>query len=151
MADRNEYFPTDPVRGAGGAGNVYAFSARAEMLTTDLVAGKSVGLGIMPKGAVILTGSVRPDDMDTNVSPALVLYLGDAGSIGRLLTITGGQTGVSHFSLSNASAGYVYPSDTEILLTCGTSAATAAGGYIRVNILYTFDLTNGAFRARRGG
>lgn len=26
-----------------------------------------------------------------------------------------------------------------------------AAGFIRVNILYTFDLTNGAFRARRGG
>jgi hypothetical protein len=133
MADRNAI--TQPQAGPEGFYRTSkAFGVTAlPILAADLVAANTVQLFQVPKGFTAMRLYFAPSDMDTNGSPTLTLSLGDSGSAARLLSVfTGGQSGTSTSTIATTGVAFKFTADTNIQLTVGTGAATAAAGTVTV-------------------
>ena len=111
-------------------------------MTTAMIdnADDEVGLFYLPKGAVVVGATIAATDMDTNVSPALAIDVGDSGDEDRIFAAsTVGQAGT--LSTAMARAGFLakYTSDTLIKAYIQTAAATAAAGTLYVAVRYFID------------
>lgn len=101
--------------------------------TGGLAAGKSNRVSRAPKGFVLTGYRIDVTDADTNGSPAITQKLGDAGDDDRIMAAaTIGQAGGSSNTLASTGFLYEYTADTDILLTTGTAAATAAAQTVKL-------------------
>lgn len=128
MADRNAY--VQPQVGNQGFKNTYkALYGVFPILTTDLTLNRTTGLFIAPKGFTLVGHDTTITDVDTNGSPAILIGLGDSGSNVRIMASSNiGQAGGTNTTLAAAGKFYEFPTDTEIIMTVLTAAATAAAG-----------------------
>lgn len=94
----------------------------------------------LPPGARVHLAALESTDMDTNVSPALALNIGDAGSANRLFAAsTVGQAGTMSTAIAVAGAGYKFTAKTLITGVASTNAATGAAGTARLTVFYTVE------------
>lgn len=94
----------------------------------------------MPKGAVVVGGYLKSDDMDTNGSPTITLNIGDAGSATRLFSAsTVAQAGTAALEQTAGALGYQYTAKTRITGTAQANAATGAAGNVELCLLYVVE------------
>lgn len=134
----NVYF-NKAVAAGGPAGAVLAAHATvvcgAAPSTTD-----TLNFFDLPGDARILLAVVEATDMDTNVSPAITLNIGDAGSATRLFSaVTVAQAGTLSSAISTAGAGYKTSGITRIKGVAQTNAATGAAGSVALTIFYVVE------------
>lgn len=99
----------------------------------DLALAAQTSIIKAPAGFVATDLYAAATDMDTNVSPALALSIGDAGSLTRLLSSsTIGQAGTSTSTIATTGAYYAFTVDTDIIVSATVAAATAAAGTLTV-------------------
>lgn len=122
----------------GLAGNVKTAHVELAVGTADLTVNSVHRVWKTPAGATVIGALIRSTDIDTNVSPAVVLTLGDATDDDRLMTnVVVGQTGTASATIAATGIGYKYTAETDILLKVGTAPGTAAAGTITVIITYS--------------
>lgn len=132
MSDRSAI--TQPQAGPMGfARTMKCFGNDIALTTTDLGAGKTVDLFVIPKGFVLTSLSVVVPDMDSNGSPALTFGIGDSGDDDRFIAAgaTTGQAGGTNTSLASTGLNYEFTDDTIITWKTGTASATAVAGTIK--------------------
>ncbi len=102
-------------------------------------ANDDVGLFRVPKGAVIVGGTISATDMDS--STGLAIDVGDAGAEARLFAAsTVGQAATLSSALAPAGHLYKYTAETQIRAYIQTAVSgTAASGTLKVSLLYFVD------------
>jgi hypothetical protein len=113
----------------GGARTRKLLGGPVNILTTDLVTGNQVAALIAPAGFMLggLLGSVP--DLDTGA--ALTISLGDAANNARFVNASiVGQAGGAWPALVAGATFYVFPADTEVLITFPAGPAGATAGTI---------------------
>jgi hypothetical protein len=121
---------TQPMAGLQGfARTRKLLGGNVPILAADLVAANQVAGLIVPAGFMLnsLMGSVPK--LDTNVTMTLTISIGDAANNARFVSAsTVGQAGGA--MPASLVQFYVFPADTEMLITFPAGAATAAAGTI---------------------
>lgn len=141
MADRNAYAANAVTIGAGNMRQMHAIGTSVSLATGDLALNKTVALFKAPAGFTVVDHMGYVTDIDTNGTPAVVFTIGDSGSANRFLTTsTAGQAGGAIAALvPSTGLGYRFTSDTEIVWTTTTAAATAAAGTFTYYMFGFFD------------
>jgi hypothetical protein len=95
------------------------------LLAGDVVLNAQTAVLRVPKGFVVQSMSGTVGDLDTGAT--LMLALGDSGNNARFLAANAiGQAGGALPALAATAVGYVFPDDTDILLTA-TVASVGLG------------------------
>lgn len=144
---------TLPVAGHGFASNLKVASGVIEV-TANPVAADIYQMCRVPKGAVVVGGWIRSDDLDTNATETLDIDVGwaangvDAGNSSGFGNL--GVMGTDTVAGIKPESGYNYPfggvlatdgpqafaAETIIQVTCVATAATFAAGTLSVVVLY---------------
>lgn len=110
-------------------------------MTTAMIdnANDDVGLFRVPKGAVIVGGTISATDMDS--STGLAIDVGDSGDEDRLFAAsTVGQAATLSSALAPAGHLYKYTAETQIRAYIQTAASgTPAAGTLKVSVFYFVD------------
>lgn len=129
------------------AGDVVSNDYFYDLTAAQNVTGNIIDIGILPAGHTISDVILLPDDLDTNVSPAMTLDVGImSGTPGD--TVTARTCGAEIFSASTAAQGatvtraslktafIILPTevDRSIGVKVLLQAATAAAGRIRLRV-----------------
>lgn len=132
---------TYPVSGVGLGGRT-THRARGEYTITAALAGAdTIQLFDLPKGARILGGFIKADDLDSGGS-ALRLSVGDAGSATRYFSSSTTGSGTLSVDAAMAASGvdYLTTAKTRVFLTVSTGPTTGATtGTIVVSISYNVE------------
>lgn len=120
-----------------------------EMVATAIVAmttamidnvDDEVGLFYLPKGAIVVGGTISATDMDTNGTPTLAFDVGDSGDEDRIFAAsTVGQAGTLSTAIARAGHLHKYTSDTLIKAYVQAVSATGAAGTLYVSVRYIID------------
>lgn len=130
MADRNAYSQPQ-VGNAGFARTMKCLGGPIAVVAADLVASRTTGLLVVPKGFVLTSIDVTATDLDTNGTPTITFTIGDVGDDDRILaSSTIAQAGGNSTTLAATGKFYEFTQDTEIFMKIGTGAATAAAGTV---------------------
>lgn len=108
--------------------------------TTAMIdnANDDCGLFRVPKGAVIVGGTISATDMDS--STGLAIDVGDSGDEDRLFAAsTVGQAATLSSALAPAGHLYKYTAETQIRAYIQTAASSGAAGTFKVSLLYFVD------------
>lgn len=131
-----------PQPGATGEGGVlkrlrYPVTLSAAPTTSD-----TINFGYAPKGFRVYGASLKASDMDTNGTPTLTIYVGDAGSATRIFAGTNiAQTGTYTDVPQSGIIDYQYTADTMIIGSASANAATGAAGTLVLILVGSFDPT----------
>lgn len=121
----------------------YSEVAFSYALTAALVDEDVIRLCKLPKGAVITKLHLFIPDLDTNISPAIALNVGDTADPNRYIAGSTVGQAVGTLSVANfipAAFGYVYTEDDYLVIEVETAPATgAASGTINGVVGYTVD------------
>jgi hypothetical protein len=94
----------------------------------------------LPAGARVLFAVIEATDMDTNVSPALTLNIGDSGSAARFFAATNvAQAGTLSTAITVTGQGHKYTQKTRITGVAANNAATAAAGSVTLTFFYVVE------------
>lgn len=110
-------------------------------ITAALVVNDVIQMVKMPIGATILEVILGTDDLDSDGSPAIVLEVGDATTVGRFIA---GSTvaqagGVVRLGVIDGMH-YTYTAEDTIDVKVSTAPATGAtSGGISLTVIYTMD------------
>ena len=98
--------------------------------SADLAAGQVVALFTVPKGFTVTDLNFDVTKLDGGATPALTFSIGDAANPGRFLAgSNAAQSAEAEADTMVAGClGFKFTSDTDILFTAGTGAATPAAG-----------------------
>lgn len=126
-----------PVANAG-AGNVLQSTYT---LTAALTLNQVIQMAPIPAGARITRVQLSTDDLDSNVSPAVVLAVGDTGSATRFISgSTVGQAGGVTSLNQHGGHAYKYAAADTITVKVTTAPATGAtSGTIVLTVGYQMD------------
>lgn len=131
MGDRNAYSNDTPAVSYGMARKTMAIGGTVSIVTGDLTLNKTVGLFKVPAGFTVVNHSGGCTDMDTNATPTAQFTIGVAGTAALFLAADSApRTGVAFGAIARGGIGYRFDTETEILLTTSTAAATAAAGTV---------------------
>jgi hypothetical protein len=131
---------TNPVASRGMANVTVAVVGTVAVGTAGLALNASTPIVRVPKGFTVLHATLEVTDMDSGGSPALVLGVGDASDVDRLMTgLTAGQAGGITNALAGTGFPYRYAEETTISLTATTAAATAAAGTATLCLIGVID------------
>ena len=130
MSTRIAYSQTTPVAWHGAYRNLKAYGGATSLLPADLAAGQGVALFTVPKGFTVTDLNFDVTKLDAGATPALTFSIGDAANPGRFLAgSNGAQSAEAEADTMVAGClGFKFTSDTDILFTVGTGAATPAAG-----------------------
>jgi hypothetical protein len=130
MSTRIAYSQTAPVAWHGAYRNLKAYGGAVSLLTADLAAGQAVALFTVPKGFTVTDLNFDVTKLDSGATPALTFSIGDAANPARLLSGSNAAQGVEAEAdtMAPGCLGFKFPSDTDILFTVGSGAATPAAG-----------------------
>lgn len=125
--------------GPGVARQLITQTAIVAMTTAMLDnANDDVGLFRVPKGAVIVSGTISATDMDSGT--ALLIDVGDSADEDRLFAASNvGQTGVLSTALARTGHLYKYTAETQIRAYIQTAAGTPVAGTLSVSLSYFVD------------
>lgn len=104
------------------------FGRTVTISVADNVTGNTVGAFMVPAGFTVTGIFGSATDMDSGA--AMLITVGDSGSANRLVTSVSAQAAITSFTLAAAGLLYTYPTDTEVLITIATQAATAVAGTV---------------------
>jgi hypothetical protein len=130
MSTRIAYSPTTPVAWHGAYRNLKAYGGATSLLPADLAAGQVAALFTVPKGFTVTDLNFDVTKLDAGATPALTFSIGDAANPGRFLAgSNAAQSAEAEADTMVAGClGFKFTSDTDILFTVGTGAATPAAG-----------------------
>jgi hypothetical protein len=128
---------TRKVEHQGNVSVTASYTIAAALVINDLIQMVKI-----PKGATILEILLAVPDLDSNVSPAVTLDVGDATTADRFIAAnTVGQAGGVARIDQAAGVGYTYTADDVISVKVHAAPATSAiTGTITLSVLYTNDL-----------
>lgn len=129
--------PTPPAK-TPTASNVRQTAGQVIVVTAgQLTLNATLGGIKIPAGATVVGATLMSTDIDTNGSAAVVLAVGDAGDVDRLITsATVGQAGGLTSTLAITGYAYTYTAETTVAVTVTTAPATAAAGTITFSVDY---------------
>ena len=130
MSTRIAYSQTTPVAWHGAYRNLKAYGGPVSLLPTDLATGQAVALFTVPKGFTVTDLNFDVTKLDAGATPALTFAIGDAANPARFLggSNAGQGTEAEADTMAPGCLGFKFTSDTDILLTVATPAATPAAG-----------------------
>ncbi len=130
MSTRIAYSQTTPVAWHGAYRNLKAYGGAVSLLPADLAAGQAVALFTVPKGFTVTDLNFDVTKLDAGATPALTFSIGDAANPGRFLAgSTNAQSAEAEAdTMVPGCLGFKFTSDTDILFTVATGAATPASG-----------------------
>jgi hypothetical protein len=130
MSTRIAYSQTTPIAWHGAYRNLKAYGGATSLLPADLAAGQVVALFTVPKGFTVTDLNFDVTKLDAGATPALTFSIGDAANAGRFLAgSNAAQSAEAEADTMVAGClGFKFTSDTDILFTVGTGAATPAAG-----------------------
>lgn len=107
-------------------------------LSAALAEGDVVQMLKVPIGAKVVAVTLATDDLDTNVSPAIVLEVGDGSDTNRfVVSATVGQGGGVTSLNAIDGLGYRYSSEDTIDVRVATAPATGATtGTVTLSVIY---------------
>jgi hypothetical protein len=107
----------------------------------DLTLNAVHGMFRLPRNAVVLGGTLKASDLDTNVAPTITLSVGDAAVPGRyFLGSTVAQAGGATNVMAATGVFFKNLVDTLVNVTVAIAAATPAAGTIELAIQYYVDI-----------
>lgn len=125
---------TNPLYTSKSCGQLVAQPHSVEVRTTDLATNDITGICKVPAGSTVIGFILQTDDLDTDVSVALVWSI-LIGSTAFNTAIANDTAKVGTFVVG--SAGHVtVTADTIVSLKATTAAATAAAGTVNLTPLY---------------
>jgi hypothetical protein len=129
---------TYPVPGVGEGGKTRHGQRGEYTISAALVINDIVNLFYLPPRARIIGGFIKSADLDSNVSPAVTLDVGDAGDPDRYFAAsTVGQAGGVDATMAATGVDYLNTARTLVYLTVHAAPATSAStGTIVVSITY---------------
>lgn len=106
----------------------------------------TLGLFVVPRGAIIHSFDLKADQLDSGGSPSLTLDAGWAGTPQALVAAWAGASGATSAAVSPNSIsvplsatdtiGYQFTADTPIFVTVHAAAATKKAGNLAAAIVY---------------
>lgn len=132
--------PTPANVGSAGAlthvRGTYTVSAGSALVVNDVIQ-----MVPIPVGARVVSCTLHTTDLDSNVSPAVVLDVGDGGDTDRYIDgSTKGQTGGTDFigtGITTLTQAYTYTADDTVDVLVQTAPATGATTFtIVLDVMY---------------
>lgn len=106
----------------------------------------TLGLFVVPKGAIMHSFKLSTDQLDSNGSPALTIDVGVSGGAADIISAWAGASGASSVALSPdtisvplaavKTVGYQFLADTPIFATIHAAAGTKKAGNLYAEIVY---------------
>ena len=130
-----------PTPGVGEGGKTRHGQRGEYTISAALVINDIVNLFYLPPRSRVLSGFIKSADLDTNVSPAVTLDVGDAGDPDRYFAAsTVGQAGGVDTTMAATGVDYLNTAKTLVYLTVHAAPATSATtGTIVVSLTYTVE------------
>jgi len=114
----------------GFASTMKTIGRTATITVADNVTANTVGLFKVPAGFTVTGILGSATDMDSGA--AMLITIGDAGNAARYVASVSTQAAVTSWTLAAAGLLFLNTTDTEIILTIATQAATAVAGTVTV-------------------
>ena len=119
---------------SGDAHSAKVFGINAlPILTTDLVLNNQVALFRVPAQFVVTDWIGTFPALDSGGTPVLTLSIGDAASNARFISAsTLGRAGGAFPAILTSAIGFMFATDTDILLTVAAAPQTPAAGNLQI-------------------
>ena len=117
----------------GVTSNICSAATTTSLAANDTLTGPSI-----PAGAYLVGVTLMSTDIDSNGSPTVLFDVGISGSATKFISGSNiGQAGGVATMGGTTGLGYSPTTDTPVIVTCNTAAATKVAGTVTLGIFYT--------------